>query len=173
MIHSPGISQLQPISAQLSSTNSDRVGADKCIDGITDGTICHSIREKAPWLALDFGDGASVAVEKVVLYNRGDSKAARTRQVEVRLAEEMPTSSATMFNGGALLGTFPGPAVSGQQVDIKSGSNWATQSGRYVVVQMINNDILNLLEVVAYGIRLFKGKSSEQTFVILLLLKGH
>ena len=89
MIHSPGISQLQPISAQMSSTNSDRVGADKCIDGITDGTsaVCHSFVEPAPWLALDFGDGTSVAVEKVVLYNRGDSKAARTRQVEVRDAD--------------------------------------------------------------------------------------
>ena len=116
-----------------------------------------------PWTS---GMGASVAVEKVVLYNRGDFNAARTRQVEIRLAEELPTSSTTMFTGGALLGTFPGPAASGQQVDIKSGSNWATLYGRYVVVQMNNNDVLNLAEVVTYGIRLFKGKSSEQTFVI-------
>ena len=163
MMHSPGIGQLQPISAQLSSTLSTDVGADKCIDGITDGAsgVCHSNMEPAPWLALDFGDGASVAVEKVVLYNRGDSNAARTRQVEIRLAEELPTSSTTMFTGGALLGTFPGPAASGQQVDIKSGSNWATQYGRYVVVQMNNNDVLNLAEVVTYGICLFKGKSCE------------
>ena len=168
MMHSPGIGQLQPISAQLSSTLSTDVGADKCIDGITDGTsaVCQSNMEPSPWLALDFGDGASVAVEKVVLYNRGDFNAARTRQVEIRLAEELPISSTTMFTGGALLGNFPGPAASGQQVDIKSGSNWATQYGRYVVVQMNNNDVLNLAEVVTYGIRLFKGKSSEQTFLI-------
>ena len=164
--HSSGVHQLQPITALLSSTHNPLAGgggADKCIDGITnsaDGNLCHSQIEAAPWLVLDFGEGAKVSIERVLLYNREDSAAARTKNVEVRLSNELPTSSATMYSGGFLLGTFQGPAVPSQIVEIKTGLG----HGRYLIVQinhmnpMNNNDHLNLVEVVAFGVHLYEGK---------------
>ena len=97
-----------------SSYNAD-TGPEKCIDGITDADaeMCHSRLETAPWVALDFGYGSKVSVEKVVLYNRGNYNAGRTRNVEVWLSESLPTSGTTLFTGGVLLGTYPGPAQVG------------------------------------------------------------
>ena len=40
---------------------------------------------RAPWLALDYGEGAKVSVEKVVLLNRVDCCGDRTKNVEIRL----------------------------------------------------------------------------------------
>ena len=107
--------QLQPFSAHTSSSYNADTGPEKCIDGITDtdAEMCHSRLETAPWVALDFGYGSKVSVEKVVLYNRGNYNAGRTRNVEVWLSESLPTSGATLFTGGVLLGTYPGPAQVG------------------------------------------------------------
>ena len=169
--HSSGVHQLQPITALLSTTYNPLAGgggADKCIDGITnsaDGNLCHSQIEAAPWLVLDFGEGAKVSIERVLLYNREDSAAARTKNVEVRLSNELPTSSSSMYSGGFLLGTFQGPAVPSEIVEIKA-ETWSTWPGhgRYLIVQlnhmnpMNNNDYLNLVEAVAFGVRLYEGK---------------
>ena len=58
-----------------------------------------------------------------------------------------------MFTGGNLLGTFGGPATSGQLIEIKSEPRWPLKNGRFLIVQMDNgNDPLNLKEVVAYGV---------------------
>ena len=116
-----------PKSAQLSTTYKEKFDGNKCIDGIPTGTgsLCHSKRELAPWLALDYGKDARVSVEKVVLFNmaEGDSEPIwhRTKNVEVRLANELPASGMKMFTGGELLGTFKGPGTRGQQIEIKSG----------------------------------------------------
>ena len=171
--HSSGVHQLQPITALLSSTHNpwgSDGGAENCIDGITltnsaNGGLCHSQIEAAPWLALDFGEGAKVSIERVLLYNREDSAAARTKNVEVRLSNELPTSSSSMYSGGFFLGTFQGPAVPSQIVEIKA-ETWSTWPGhgRYLIVQMNhmnpmnNNDHLNLVEVVAFGVHLYEGK---------------
>ena len=164
--HSSGVHQLKPITALLSTTYNPLAGgggADKCIDGITnsaDGNLCHSQIEAAPWLVLDFGEGAKVSIERVLLYNREDSAAARTKNVEVRLSNELPTSSSSMYSGGFLLGTFQGPAVPSQIVEIKT----ALGHGRYLIVQinhmnpMNNNDYLNLVEAVAFGVHIYEGK---------------
>ena len=144
-----------PKSAQLSTTLSHMSGK-KCIDGITTGTgsLCVSKKELAPWLALDYGKDARVSVEKVVLFNRADGSEHRTKNVEVRLANELPTSGMKMFTGGELLGTFKGPGTRGQQIEIKSGPGWEKKSGRYLVIQMNHKgkpEYLNLQEVFAVG----------------------
>ena len=148
-----------PKSAHLSTTY-EKFDGNKCIDGITAGTgsLCHSKRELAPWLALDYGKDARVSVEKVVLFNRAGYDLwqgwQRTKNVEVRLANELPTSGMKMFTGGELLGTFKGPGTRGQQFEIKSGPGWEKKSGRYLVIQMNHKgkpEYLNLQEVFAVG----------------------
>ena len=116
--------------------------------------MCHSKKELAPWLALDYGKDARVSVEKVVLFNRADGSEHRTKNVEVRLANELPASGMKMFTGGELLGTFKGPGAMGQQIEIKSGPGWEKKSGRYLVIQMNHKgkpEYLNLQEVFAVG----------------------
>ena len=149
-----------PKSAHLSTTLNHLMSGKKCIDGITTGTglgwgwPCHSQKEYAPWLALDYGKDARVSVEKVVLFNRADGSEHRTKNVEVRLANELPTSGMKMFTGGELLGTFKGPGTRGQQIEIKSGPGWEKKSGRYIVIQMNHkgkSEYLNLQEVFAVG----------------------
>ena len=122
-----------------------------CIDTIIEGTddeddICvtHSL-EAAPWLALEFHD--KVVVTRVEIYNRADAHGDRTRNLEVRLTEELPTSRNTMYTGGQLLGTFKGPGTNGQEISV-SGS---AKIGRYVLIQMDNRERLNLHEVMAFG----------------------
>ena len=111
--------------------------------------MCHTNHEQAPWLALDYGDGVRVSVEKVVLYNT-DHNAARTKNIEVRISDQLPASAASMFSGGDLLGTFAGPGTPGQLIEIASGVNWLMKMGRYVIVQMDNdNEPLSLKEVTA------------------------
>ena len=144
-----------PKSAQLSTTLKEKFDGNKCIDGIhtrtRTGSLCHSKRELAPWLALDYGKDARVSVEKVVIFraDRGWPK-----NVEVRLTNELPTSGKKMFTGGELLGTFKGPGTRGQQIEIKSGPGWEKKSGRYLVIQMNHKgkpEYLNLQEVFAVG----------------------
>ena len=147
-----------PKSAQLSTTYKEKFDGNKCIDGIPTrtrtGSLCHSKKELAPWLALDYGKDARVSVEKVVLFNRADGSEHRTKNVEVRLANELPASGMKMFTGGELLGTFKGPGTRGQQIEIKSGPGWEKKSGRYLVIQMNHKgkpEYLNLQEVFAVG----------------------
>ena len=91
--------------------------ATNCIDGITDtGKICHTKNDRYPWLALDFGK--TFAINRVDIFNRHDCCGERTRNVEVRVSEYLPTSAQWKFSGGSLLGTFLGPGTSGQLIAI-------------------------------------------------------
>ena len=98
-------------------------GAGNCIDGNTAPVstlpyfgICHSGRgEAAPWIAIDYG--TRVIVERVEIFNR-DGSGDRTRNVDVRISDELPTSGSQMFSGGTLLGHFAGPATDGQHIII-------------------------------------------------------
>ena len=152
-----GVSTMVPAAATLSTTYK-HFSAKKCINGVTNGNLkdlCHSKLELAPWLALDFGKGAKVSVEKAVLFNRADSYAGRTKNVEIRLSNELPASGNKMFSGGKLLGTFKGPATRGQRVEIQSVTGWENTFGRYLVIQMNFGkaaNYLNLLEALALGI---------------------
>ena len=119
--------------------------------------MCHTNYDEAPWIALDFGEGLTVSVHKVFLYNRAAAGrldlAERTRNVTIRLSDELPTSATSMFISGHLLGTFAGPGTPGQQIAISAGPGWSTKIGRYLIVQMDNGHKapLNLNEVVAFG----------------------
>ena len=113
--------------------------------------MCHTqCSDKAPWIALEFS--GTVEVARVDIYNRGadhcDQCAARTKNLEVRLTNELPASKDQMYTGGELLGTFQGPGTKGQIIKIQGPA----KTGRYVLVQMNNQDCLNLHEVEAFGI---------------------
>ena len=132
-------------------------GAAKCIDGIktTDPSshstddICHTnCGQSSPWLALEFP--GPVRVTKVDIYNRGDECrwcAERTKNLEVRVTDELPTSEDEMYTGGQLLGTFAGPGTPGQIIKVEGPA----RTGRYVLIQMNSRDCLNLHEVETFG----------------------
>jgi len=143
---------LQPVTARLSSTLPG-YAASKCIDGdeisVTHGTsLCHSSGASAPWLAVDYV--ASVSIRWVEIFNRRDCCGDRTKNVNVRVSDDLPTTDKQMFSGGALLGHFAGPGTDGQHIVISGGPLF----GRYVIFQMNNSDAiasLNLAEVKAFG----------------------
>ena len=113
-----------PVAATLSSTHNSDFEADKCIDGDTDGPdfydgvgkMCHSRSEPTPWLAIDYG--TTVTVQRVEIFNRRQCCGDRTRNVDVRISDVLPTSGSQMFSGGTLLGKFAGPGSDGQQITI-------------------------------------------------------
>ena len=114
-----GAELLQPITAILSSQHGD-YPATICIDGDTDtpakeGNMCHSGgSEQSPWLAIDYG--TTVFVKRVEIFNRDDCCGDRTKNVDVRVADELPTSASQMFSGGTLLGHFAGPGADRQHI---------------------------------------------------------
>ena len=159
---------MEPVAAFQSSRplnpiNRKRLGPEKCIDGVIDNpenfwdpnfSLCATYTEKAPWLAIDYGKDAKVSVAEVVLFNREDCCHKRTRNVEIWLADEIPTSGAEKFSGGNLIGTFAGPGTPGERIVIPSQQGWEKISGRYLIVQISDGNkdmILNLREVVASG----------------------
>ena len=104
--------------------------AEKCIDGDTgtdgdadlgptnDANMCHTQEpgERSPWLAIDYG--SSVTVRRVEIFNREDCCGDRTKNVDVHVSNELPTSANQMFSGGSLLGHFAGPASNGEHIII-------------------------------------------------------
>ena len=118
--------ELEPVTATLSSVYVNGVyvyGAGNCIDGNTapvstlpEGGICHTNKDATPWIAIDYG--TRVIVERVEIFNRDGYYGDRTRNVDVRISDELPTSGSQMFSGGTLLGHFAGPATNGQHIII-------------------------------------------------------
>merc|ERR1719158_344625 len=159
----PICGKLTPVTAKLSSTSFPHFAATVCIDGELKARhkLCHSKKEDAPWLALDYGEDKQVSVEKVLLYNRHDGSFERTKNVQIRISNELPKSGKTMATCGEALGTFEGPATKGQINEIDSGSGWEKKTGRYLIVQMKGTHI-NLHEVEAVGISYVKGEEEEE-----------
>ena len=93
---------------------------------------------------------------KVVLFNRMRYCCwHRTKNVQIRLSNELPRSGRKLFLGGKLLGTFKGPATRGQRVEIQSAIGWENKFGRYLIIQMNFGSAesnLNLKEVFAVGL---------------------
>ena len=108
------------MTAYLSSLYNSQYSAAKCINGDRDwydgDDMCHTQKEPCPWIALDFA--TSVTVNRVELVNRRNCCGERTRNVYVRISDELPTSGEEMFKGGNLLGSFTGPGTDGQQITI-------------------------------------------------------
>merc|ERR1712179_708291 len=156
--------KLTPVAAFLSTTQYI-FAASVCIDGVTRGLhkLCHSKYENAPWLALDYG--RKVSVERVLLFNRRDCCYTRTKNVQIRISNNLPNNGKTMFSGGKaghLLGTFRGPATRGQINRIHSGPGWEKKSGRYLIIQM-KATYINLHEVRAVGMYVFQCPDWEGT----------
>merc|ERR1712179_301028 len=143
--------KLTPVAARLSATQYI-FAASACIDGVIRG-LCHSKYENAPWLALDYGRETKVLVEKVLLFNRWDCCYKRTKNVHIRISNELPSNGIWMFSGGEALGTFKGPGTKGQIIEIHSGLRWENKPGRYLIIQM-KATYINLYEVRAVGIYL-------------------
>ena len=155
---SSSLIRLGPVDAVLSSVYGG-YAAEKCIDGEEGGwdpgssdeeNMCHTLPEPLPWLALDFG--RPVNVMRVVLVNRLAEGGDLARGIQVRVADELPTSSEELFTGGNLLGTYEGPGKENQNIQIRKGGVQMLL-GRYLVVQMDNGDDapLHLKEVSAFG----------------------
>ena len=102
------------MSASQSTTIYPGFGAEKCIDGDI-GTFCLTVGGRmSPWIAIDYG--RIVNLQRVELINREDCCGGRTRNVDVRISNELPTSDSSMFPGGTLLGHFAGPGTDGQHI---------------------------------------------------------
>jgi len=155
--------KLEPSEASMSSSYDDRYySAQKCINGKYPGRIwgqkediCVTMKDPAPWVAIDYGDKTRVSVEKVVLVNRGhNSFGHRTAAVEVRLSDSLPVDGKDMFKSGHLIATYDGPGQSGEEIEIVSKQGWENIAGRYLIIQMDKTakpDYLNLQEVTAFG----------------------
>ena len=78
--------------------------------------MCHTQPEPSPWLAIDYG--TTVAVKRVDIFNRGDCCGDRTKSVDVRVSNVLPSTASQMFSGGSLLGHFAGPGTNRQQIII-------------------------------------------------------
>ena len=78
--------------------------------------MCVTRGDPSPWLAIDYG--VTVTVSRVDIFNREDCCGARTRKVDVRVSNELPTTASEMFSGGSLLGHFAGPGTDGQHIII-------------------------------------------------------
>ena len=81
--------------------------------------FCHIRKDRYPWFAVDYGK--TYAIERVEIFNRHDCCGKRTKYVEVRVCEELPTSASQKFFGGSLLGNFVGPGTNGQHIIISGG----------------------------------------------------
>ena len=113
--------ELEPVSASQSSGVGWGGAAKQCIDDFIDGidgagTNCHTGADATPWLAIDYG--TSVTIQRVEIFNRQECCGERTRNVDVRISDELPTSGSQMFSGGTLLGHFAGPGTDGQHIII-------------------------------------------------------
>ena len=111
--------ELQPVTATLSSTYHDNYRAAFCIDGNTHdrhGSICVTNGERTPWIAIDYG--TRVIIETVEIFNRLSCCGDRTRNIDVRISNELPTSGSERFPLGTLFGHFAGPGTDAQQIII-------------------------------------------------------
>ena len=147
---------LHPVAATQSSTYNNDFPADNCIDGDVEDPkkICHTnLEEQAPWIAIDYT--VSVTVLRVEIFNRQDCCGERTKDVEVIVSDQLPTSASNVFSGGVEFDHFRGPATDGEQIVISGDKvpKGEVASGRYVIVQMNNGEgnPLNLQEVKAFG----------------------
>ena len=153
------IIRLGPVDAVMSSVYRG-YSADKCIDGEEGGedpgisdeeNMCQTLSEPFPWLALDFG--TPVKVTEVVLVNRKSKGGDLAQGIEVRVADELPTSSQELFTGGNLLGIYEGPGWERQKIPISKVKTVEMLVGRFLIVQMDNGEDapLHLKEVSAWG----------------------
>ena len=60
-------------------------------------------------------------------------------------------SGEEMFREGVLVGSYVGASVVWQKITIQSPASGPTSEGRYVLLQMDNNQRMEVYEIVAFG----------------------
>lgn len=136
--------------------------AQNCIDGHVQlkDSFCHTGSSKpAPWLALKLKE--AWPVHSVIIYNRADCCGNRTKNVEIRLIDDLNSvTDDSMHTGGLVLDGFQGPGTNGQVIHRIVPTGSTTAWPKYVLVQMdhqaspSNERILNLQEVKVVGLPL-------------------
>merc|ERR1712037_432050 len=119
----------------------------QCADS-DNGTFCAVAPSPAPWLALDLGSKARV--NRVEIRNTRNS-GNRLRDFEIRVTDSLPVSGEEMFKEGVLLGSYVGASVVWQKITIQSPASGPTSEGRYILLQMDNNQRMEVIEIVAFG----------------------
>jgi len=150
--------KLQPASAQMPSVWTHKgqgYDGSMCIDGDIN-TLCSSTEHTYPWLAIIFD--TPVAVSRVEIVNRNhDLWGLRTKNLEVWVANSLPSTAEARFTTGQKLGSFLGPAGAGDIIEINGEKELV---GKMVVIQTkpekelspdILRNYLNLQEVTVYG----------------------
>jgi hypothetical protein len=130
--------------------------AQKGVDGNTNGdyfggnSVTHNLGEPNPWYLVDLG--TEFSVDDVILYNRSDCCAGRTRDLYIELlaADGSLVASSPLLNPGNILGGGPfeehvGPAT----IEYDFGGEF----GHMVRVRMDapSGAFLHLAEVEVYG----------------------
>jgi len=138
--------KITPLEAKQSSTY-QIYGASNCIDGNL-GTKCHTDHTGGyPWITLVIPRSS---VRKIRIKNRADGHPTawnRTKNMKIWVGTEFPSNTKEEYTGGALLGTFKGPASDGQVIEITSKTE---VEGTHVVVQM-ETLAINLMEIEVFG----------------------
>ncbi len=123
----------------------DAVGA---CDGVKDGKWgFHTALEDDPWWQIDLG--ASLSLERLVIYNRCDHTAGRAAQLAVLLSDDGDNFELAYRHDGTLFLGQP----DGKPLEVKL----AGKSARYVRLQVPGNNCLHLDEVEIFPI----GKSQN------------
>jgi len=145
----PNPTKVTPVQVTMSSQ--DRVHTPaKCVDGLVTN-FCQTAHanDPFPFIALKLSNNnARVTVVRVVLINRiaSTANAARLRDVEVRVSNQLPLNGLSRFQEGSVLGTFRGPGKSGEIIEF-SGSI----AGKYVVIQQKTKRWFHLADILIYS----------------------
>ena len=140
------------MTAKISSQNRGNK-ATMCIDGNERSGLCLTGREKAPWLVIDYGSSVKIRGIVIIPWHGHEYRA---KNLEVRVADEMPVKG-QLFTNGQRLGSSEGPVPRNWNIDITSESG-AQLHGRYLVLQSNYGPVhrgrgehLGLQEVRAWG----------------------
>ena len=144
--------KIKPSTAVQSSTlNKDGV-ATRAIDGNAATFTVTAGGKTFPWIAVQIAeDGTSVPVKRVVIINIVQLDGSRLRNMQVFVADQIPTSSGQSFAGPGVQPVgplFTGPGKDGQIIEVTSNR----ARGRFVVIQMQGvRDYLNLAEITVFS----------------------
>ena len=120
-----------------------------CRDGENCGTACISSVSKIPGIQLDYGK--TVRIRSVIL--RTDDHGQTIKNVQFRVSatgQGQGGQGDVMLNNGEVFGTFAGPAGNYQAINTTFWGEFL--AGRYLLIQVENNDRFRACEVEAWGL---------------------